>query len=164
MPSCGLHGRLLLMENHHRTLLPQSSASEYGQSRAWGSFPATPSWRLCAGCLFNINPLQTSGSAHLRPRHAIRLLGSAEQKEELRRADRTRLRPARPSKWSPSSRCRPCEVLIVFMLFTQRLLPYFDASRCSPNYYASLFPDHHEIGNATYGTLNSPSRCSLGPL
>ena len=46
------------------------------------------------------------------------------------------------------------------MLFTNTFYTVFD-QQMFPNYYASLFSTT-EIGNATYGTLNS-SRCSSSP-
>ena len=79
---------------------------EYGQSRAWGSFGYAVV-ALCAGFLFNINPML---NFWVVPSAASACCAStpsgfrpSKRKNSRRRPIRTRLRPTRPSrKWSPS--------------------------------------------------------------
>ena len=79
----------------------------------------------------------------------------AEQKEELKKEADPNAAPTNPSFKEMVSvlKMPTLWVLIVFMLFTNTFYTVFD-QQMFPNYYASLFPTT-EIGNATYGTLNS---------
>ncbi|KAB8288957.1 galactoside permease [Bifidobacterium ramosum] len=130
---------------------------EYGQSRAWGSF-GYAIVALCAGFLFNINPLINFWVGSIC---GLVMLGvyafwvPAEQKEELRKEADPNAAPTNPSlKEMVSVLGMPTLwVLIVFMLFTNTFYVVFD-QQMFPQYYASLFPTK-AIGNATYGTLNS---------
>ena len=78
-----------------------------------------------------------------------------QTKEELKKEADPNAAPTNPSFKEMVSvlKMPTLWVLIVFMLFTNTFYTVFD-QQMFPNYYASLFPTT-EIGNATYGTLNS---------
>ena len=130
---------------------------EYGQSRAWGSF-GYAIVALCAGFLFNINPMLNFWVSSL---FGVGMLCvylfwvPSEQKDELRKEADPNAAPTNPSLKEMVSvlKMPTLWVLIVFMLLTNTFYTVFD-QQMFPNYYASLFPTT-EIGNATYGTLNS---------
>ena len=129
---------------------------EYGQSRAWGSF-GYAIVALCAGFLFNINPLINFwvGSAFgLGMLLVYAFWVPAEQKEELKKETDPNAAPTNPSlkEMVAVLKMPTLWVLIVFMLLTNTFYTVFD-QQMFPTYYANLFPTE-EIGNATYGTLN----------
>ncbi|NMM94002.1 MFS transporter [Bifidobacterium oedipodis] len=129
---------------------------EYGQSRAWGSF-GYAIVALCAGWLFNINPLINFwvGSAFGVGMLLVFLLWiPAEQKEELKKEADPNAAPTNPSfkEMVAVLKMPTLWVLIVFMLLTNTFYTVFD-QQMFPTYYANLFATP-EIGNATYGTLN----------
>ena len=130
---------------------------EYGQSRAWGSF-GYAIVALCAGFLFNISPMINFwiGTACGVGMLLIYLFWvPAEQKEELKKAADPNAEKTNPSfkEMVGVLKMPTLWVLIVFMLLTNTFYTVFD-QQMFPNYYASLFSTT-EIGNATYGTLNS---------
>ena len=130
---------------------------EYGQSRAWGSFGYAVV-ALCAGFLFNINPMLNFWVGSICGLGMLCVYAfwvPAEQKEELKKEADPNAAPTNPSFKEMVSvlKMPTLWVLIVFMLFTNTFYTVFD-QQMFPNYYASLFPTT-EIGNATYGTLNS---------
>ena len=130
---------------------------EYGQSRAWGSF-GYAIVALCAGFLFNINPLLNFWVGSICGLGMLCIYAfwvPAEQKEELKKEADPNAAPTNPSFKEMISvlKMPTLWVLIVFMLFTNTFYTVFD-QQMFPNYYASLFSTT-EIGNATYGTLNS---------
>ena len=130
---------------------------EYGQSRAWGSF-GYAIVALVAGFLFNVNPLINFwvGSACGLGMLLVYLFWvPAEQKDELAREADPNAPRTNPTvrEMLGVLRMPALWVLIVFMLLTNTFYTVFD-QQMFPNYYASLFPTM-EIGNATYGTLNS---------
>lgn len=129
---------------------------EYGQSRAWGSF-GYAIVALCAGHLFNINPLINFwvGSAFGVGMLLVYLLWyPAEQKEELRKEADPNATPTNPSfkEMIGVLKMPTLWVLIVFMLLTNTFYTVFD-QQMFPTYYSSLF-ETTAIGDATYGTLN----------
>ncbi len=130
---------------------------EYGQSRAWGSF-GYAIVALCAGFLFNINPLLNFWVGSICGLGMLCVYAfwvPAEQKEELKKEADPNTAPTNPSFKEMLSvlKMPTLWVLIVFMLLTNTFYTVFD-QQMFPNYYASLFSTT-EIGNATYGTLNS---------
>ena len=130
---------------------------EYGQSRAWGSF-GYAIVALCAGFLFNINPMLNFwvGSLFGVGMLCVYLFWvPSEQKDELRKEADPNAAPTNPSLKEMVSvlKMPTLWVLIAFMLLTNTFYTVFD-QQMFPNYYSSLFPTT-EIGNATYGTLNS---------
>lgn len=130
---------------------------EYGQSRAWGSF-GYAIVALCAGFLFNINPMLNFwvGSACGIGMLLVYLLWiPAEQKEELKREAEPNAERTNPSFKEMVSvlKMPTLWILIVFMLLTNTFYTVFD-QQMFPTYYSSLFPTT-DIGDATYGTLNS---------
>ena len=129
---------------------------EYGQSRAWGSF-GYAIVALCAGFLFNINPLINFwvGSVFgLGMLCVYAFWVPAEQKEELKKASDPNAEKTNPSfkEMVGVLKMPTLWILIVFMLFTNTFYVVFD-QQMFPTYYSSLFPTK-EIGDATYGTLN----------
>ena len=127
---------------------------EYGQSRAWGSF-GYAIVALCAGFLFNINPLLNFWVGSICGLGMLCIYAfwvPAEQKEELKKEADPNAAPTNPSFKEMISvlKMPTLWVLIVFMLFTNTFYTVFD-QQMFPNYYASLFSTT-EIGNATYGT------------
>ena len=130
---------------------------EYGQSRAWGSF-GYAIVALCAGFLFNINPMLNFWVGSICGLGMLCVYAfwvPAEQKEELKKEADPNAAPTNPSfkEMIAVLKMPTLWVLIVFMLLTNTFYTVFD-QQMFPNYYASLFPTT-EIGNATYGTLNS---------
>ncbi|WP_432622905.1 MFS transporter [Bifidobacterium sp.] len=130
---------------------------EYGQARAWGSF-GYALVALFAGFLFNINSMLNFwvGSVFGVILLCIYLFWvPAEQKEEFKKESDPDTAPTNPSAKEMLSvlKMPTLWVLIVFMLFTNTFYVVFDG-QMFPNYYASLFPTT-EMGNATYGVLNS---------
>ena len=130
---------------------------EYGQSRAWGSF-GYAIVALCAGFLFNISPMINFwiGTACGVGMLLIYLFWvPAKQKEELKKEADPNAEKTNPSfkEMVGVLKMPTLWVLIVFMLFTNTFYTVFD-QQMFPNYYASLFSST-EVGNATYGTLNS---------
>ena len=130
---------------------------EYGQSRAWGSF-GYAIVALCAGFLFNISPMinfwiGTACGLGMLCIYAFWV--PSEQKEELRKEADPNAEKTNPSfkEMVGVLKMPTLWVLIVFMLLTNTFYTVFD-QQMFPNYYASLFSTT-EIGNATYGTLNS---------
>ena len=124
---------------------------EYGQSRAWGSFGYAVV-ALCAGFLFNINPLLNFWVGSICGLGMLCVYAfwvPAEQKEELKKEADPNAAPTNPSFKEMVSvlKMPTLWVLIVFMLFTNTFYTVFD-QQMFPNYYASLFPTT-EIGNAT---------------
>ena len=117
---------------------------EYGQSRAWGSF-GYAIVALCAGFLFNINPLINFwvGSAFgLGMLLVYAFWVPAEQKEELKKETDPNAAPTNPSlkEMVAVLKMPTLWVLIVFMLLTNTFYTVFD-QQMFPNYYASLFHD-----------------------
>ena len=113
---------------------------------------------LCAGFLFNINPMLNFWVGSICGLGMLCVYAfwvPAEQKEELKKEADPNAAPTNPSFKEMVSvlKMPTLWVLIVFMLFTNTFYTVFD-QQMFPNYYASLFPTT-EIGNATYGTLNS---------
>ncbi|OZG67327.1 MFS transporter [Bifidobacterium eulemuris] len=130
---------------------------EYGQSRAWGSF-GYAIVALCAGFLFNINPMLNFwvGSACGVGMLLVYLLWvPAEQKEELKKEADPNAAPTNPSfkEMIAVLKMPTLWVLIVFMLLTNTFYTVFD-QQMFPTYYSSLFSST-DVGDATYGTLNS---------
>lgn len=130
---------------------------EYGQSRAWGSF-GYAIVALCAGFLFNINPMLNfwvASACGLGMLLVYLFWVPAEQREELRREADPNAERTNPSLKEMVSvlRMPALWVLIVFMLLTNTFYTVFD-QQMFPTYYSSLFPTT-DIGDATYGTLNS---------
>lgn len=129
---------------------------EYGQSRAWGSF-GYAIVALIAGIVFNINPMINfwlGSIAGVGMLLVYVLWVPTEQKDELTREQESheRTNPTvremvavlkMPTLW----------VLVIFMIFTNTFYTVFD-QQMFPTYYANLFPTP-EIGNTTYGVLNS---------
>ena len=123
---------------------------EYGQSRAWGSF-GYAIVALCAGFLFNINPLLNFWVGSICGLGMLCIYAfwvPAEQKEELKKEADPNAAPTNPSFKEMISvlKMPTLWVLIVFMLFTNTFYTVFD-QQMFPNYYASLFSTT-EIGNA----------------
>lgn len=130
---------------------------EYGQSRAWGSF-GYAIVALCAGFLFNINPMLNfwvASACGLGMLLVYLFWVPAEQREELRREADPNAERTNPSLKEMVSvlRMPALWVLIVFMLLTNTFYTVFD-QQMFPTYYSSLFPTT-DIGDATYGTLNA---------
>ena len=113
---------------------------EYGQSRAWGSF-GYAIVALCAGFLFNINPLLNFWVGSICGLGMLCIYAfwvPAEQKEELKKEADPNAAPTNPSFKEMISvlKMPTLWVLIVFMLFTNTFYTVFD-QQMFPNYYAS---------------------------
>ena len=98
---------------------------EYGQSRAWGSFGYAVV-ALCAGFLFNINPLLNFWVGSICGLGMLCVYAfwvPAEQKEELKKEADPNAAPTNPSFKEMVSvlKMPTLWVLIVFMLFTNTL-------------------------------------------
>ncbi len=127
---------------------------EYGQSRAWGSF-GYAIVALCAGFLFNINPLINFwvGSAFglgMLLVYAFRLPAEGR----ARRGNRPERSPHQPVPQGNGRRSQDADPVGAHRLHAadQHLL-HRVRSADVPDLLRQPFPTE-EIGNATYGTLN----------
>lgn len=130
---------------------------EYGQSRAWGSF-GYAIVALFAGFLFNINPMinfWVGSACGLGMLLIYAFWVPAEQKDKLKAAADPNAEKSGPTfKEMIGVLGMPTLwVLVVFMLFTNTFYVVFD-QQFFPVYYRNLFSTP-ELGQATYGTLNS---------